>query len=113
MNNVKRRITTAIVFLLGLAFSNVLTTLAHGGDITLIHACVRNNTGAIRIVGASDTCTNNERPLDWRIQGEPGPVGPQGPEGPQGPAGPQGPQGPEGPQGPIGPQGPEGPPGPT
>jgi len=116
MNKFKRSIATAIVFLLGLAFSNVLSILAHNGDITLIHACVRNNTGAIRIIDANGTCGGNEMPLDWRIQGEVGPQGPQGPEGPQGltgPQGPAGPQGPEGPQGPIGPQGPEGPPGPT
>jgi len=112
MNKFKRHIITAIVFLFGLTFFNVLATSAHGGDTTLIHACVRNITGLIRIIDANGTCTSNETPLDWRIQGEPGPIGPQGPigpAGPQGPQGPDGPQGPEGPQGPAGPQGPEGP----
>lgn len=38
---------------------------AHGGDTSLIHACVRTNNGTIRIVGANEACQNNESPLDW------------------------------------------------
>lgn len=112
MNKFRRHIAAVIVFLLGIVSSNILTILAHDGDTTLIHACVKSSNGAIRIVGNSEVCASNETPLDWRIQGEAGPIGPQGPQGPQGPEGPQGPQGPGGPQGPQGPQGPEGPQGP-
>jgi hypothetical protein len=38
---------------------------AHGGDNNLIHACVRNSSGAIRIVDANASCAGNETPLDW------------------------------------------------
>jgi len=84
MNRSNYHITIVIVVLLGLAFSNVVTTLAHGGDATLIHACVKSSTGEIRIVGASDTCKISETALDWRIQGNPGIPGPQGPPGTSG-----------------------------
>lgn len=83
----------------------VTGVLAHGGNSTLIHACVNNNSGAIQIVGPNGTCNNGSSPLDWNQQGPPGPQGPQGPQGPAGPQGPQGPVGPTGSQGPQGPQG--------
>ena len=38
---------------------------AHGGDPTLIHSCVRNNNGNIRIVGANTACNKNETAVDW------------------------------------------------
>jgi hypothetical protein len=82
--------------------------VAHGGDTTLIHSCVKNSNGSIRIVTASTNCVAGETALDWRIQGDPGPAGPAGATGSQGA---QGPEGPEGPAGPTGPQGPQGPPG--
>jgi hypothetical protein len=37
----------------------------HGGDSTLIHACVNKSSGEIKIVGASSSCKNNETALDW------------------------------------------------
>lgn len=89
-----------------LALAIILVTLAsttfvhaHGGDITLIHACVNNTSGEIKIVGVNVTCASNYRALDWNIQG---PAGSPGPMGPAGPAGTQGPQGLTGPQGPAG-----------
>ena len=75
---------------------------AHGGNTALIHACVNNTSGELKIVGANSNCPNNYRPLDWNIQG---PAGQQGPMGPAGPVGPVGPVGPIGPMGPVGPQG--------
>jgi uncharacterized protein YjbI with pentapeptide repeats len=45
--------------------------LAHGGDLTKIHACVRNtfpNTPNIRIVDANTNCNSNETALDWPKQ---------------------------------------------
>lgn len=62
----------------------------HGGDTTLIHACVKNSGGAVRIVGANDSCNSNETPIHWSIAGPPGAQGPQGVPGPPGPAGPEG-----------------------
>jgi hypothetical protein len=78
----------------------------------LIHSCVKNSSGSIRIVAASATCAASEASLDWRIQGNPGPAGPAGPAGPQGSPGAQGATGPAGPTGPAGAQGATGPAGP-
>jgi hypothetical protein len=91
---------------------------AHGGDTALIHSCVKNATGEMKIVGAGAACPVNYRALDWNIQGVAGPIGPAGPKGDKGPDGPIGPVGPIGPQGEqgltgeTGPQGPLGPVGP-
>jgi hypothetical protein len=81
---------------------SVTLVSAHGGNTTLIHACVSNSSGEIKIVGANANCPSNYRALDWNIQG---PAGQQGPIGPVGPMGPVGPIGPIGPIGPMGPQG--------
>jgi hypothetical protein len=83
-----------------LSLSGVMYVSAHGGDVTLIHACVNNRNGAVRIVSATTTCeANKETALDWSIQG---PKGDKGDSGDVGPMGSQGPQGQMGPQGPAG-----------
>ena len=87
---------------------SVTLVSAHGGNIALIHSCVSNTSGEIKIVGANSTCPNNYRALDWNIQG---PAGQQGAQGQQGPIGPVGPVGPIGPQVLQGEQGPQGLPG--
>jgi hypothetical protein len=94
------------------AFNVVLMSLlsvtlvsAHGGNTALIHACVNNTSGEIKIIGANANCPNNYRALDWNIQGPIGPVGLVGPAGPVGPVGPVGPMGPQGLQGEQGSQG--------
>ena len=77
---------TLLVGLFGM--SGVMYVSAHGGDVTLIHACVNNRNGAVRIVGASATCdASKETALDWGIQGPKGDKGDTGPMGLQGPAG--------------------------
>jgi hypothetical protein len=38
---------------------------AHGGDSTLIHACVRNNNGDVRIVSPTTSCASNETAVHW------------------------------------------------
>jgi len=89
-----------------------LVTWAHGGDPTLVHACVNNSNGVVRIVSPNLSCQPNETARHWAIEG---PAGPRGPAGPVGPIGPQsipGLPGEPGAQGPPGPTGPEGPPGP-
>ena len=58
-----------------------------------IHACAKNNSGALRLVSDPAQCTNSETVVSW---GAAGPQGPAGPTGPQGPAGPTGPPGPAG-----------------
>jgi uncharacterized protein YjbI with pentapeptide repeats len=64
-----------IVFALGLAVHAALPSLvafAHGGSTALIHGCVKNSNGSLRIVGANDNCDNNEAALDWSISGSGG-----------------------------------------
>jgi hypothetical protein len=46
----------------------------HGGDSTLIHACVNKSSGEIKIVGANASCKNNETALDWPAT-SPAPIG--------------------------------------
>jgi hypothetical protein len=84
------------VVILTVAFITVLAVpamvSAHGAGPTpgIIHACVNENSGTIKIVGPTDECRNNWVPLDWNAVGPPGPQGPVGPEGPEGPPGPVG-----------------------
>lgn len=55
-----------------LMWGNVTATVhAHGGEASLIHACVKKS-GALRIISPTATCNANETPLDWHIQGSPG-----------------------------------------
>ena len=88
---------------------SVTLVSAHGGNTALIHACVSNSSGEIKIVGANANCPSNYRALDWNIQGPAGQQGPMGPVGPIGPVGPVGPQGEQGPQGSPGEPGLQGP----
>ena len=46
---------------------------AHGGNTALIHACVNNTSGELKIVGANTNCPNNYRALEciarwWTVQ---------------------------------------------
>ena len=38
---------------------------AHGGDPALIHSCVNNSDGTLRLVAPTATCKRNETPADW------------------------------------------------
>ena len=62
----------------GLAFVLTLARVtpmvdAHGGDPTLIHACVNKSSGEVKIVGASASCKNNETAVDWPATAAPPP----------------------------------------
>lgn len=46
---------------------------AHGGDPTLVHACVDKRGGKIKIVGANASCKGNKTALDWNLPGAAGP----------------------------------------
>ena len=98
----------AVVFV---SMAVATSTGAHPGPVTnqVIHSCVNDSSGEIKIVGATETCKNHHSPLDWNAQGMVGPAGPPGPAGPAGPQGPAGPAGPQGDTGAAGPQGPAGP----
>jgi hypothetical protein len=88
---------------------------AHNGQVFqgIIHSCVNDSSGEIKIVAPNATCLNHQTPIDWNGQGNPGSVGPPGPKGDAGAPGPAGPQGPVGPAGPAGPAGSTGPAGPA
>ena len=92
-----------VVILLSLV--SVTYVSAHGGNVALIHSCVNNTSGEIKIIAATANCPSNYHSLDWNIQG---PAGQQGPIGPQGLQGERGPQGLPGQQGIQGIQGPAG-----
>src|SRR5687768_10495639 len=99
----KKIVFRTTVALTGTALLIIVGLKAHGGDTTQIHGCVDIRSGALRIVGATQSCdARKEVALDWNIAGPVGPEGPLGSQGPQGPQGPEGAQGPEGPQGPAG-----------
>ncbi len=71
-----------VTFFLGIFLAIVVTqVMAHGGNTNLIHGCVKTSNGAIKIVGANDSCGSGEIALDWNIQGVQGVQGPQGPAG--------------------------------
>jgi hypothetical protein len=120
------RLLSAVLFALLLVLSGVTYVNAHGGDTSLIHACVNKLNRSVKIVSATTNCPLGYFALHWSIkgpkgdtgatglmgpqgpQGEPGTVGLQGPQGDIGPAGPQGIQGDTGPAGPQGLTGPQG-----
>ena len=121
MNRTKHWSLVGAVAALATVLATTSIVSAHGGDTSLIHSCVKNATGEIKIVGPAATCPANYRALDWNVQGVAGPIGPAGPQGDKGDKGPVGPVGPTGPQGeqgatgdtgPAGPQGDKGPIGP-
>ena len=72
------------------------TTLASGKADTKVYACVRNATGAVRIVRASTRCRHSERKISWAAgatlgaRGAPGVIGARGPTGLTGLRGPTG-----------------------
>jgi uncharacterized protein YjbI with pentapeptide repeats len=75
MKNKKSALASLVLaFLLGVSVMSFSRVFAQDGDTNLIHACV-NGSGNLRIIGPTDTCRNNETPLNWRIQGEPGTSG--------------------------------------
>lgn len=77
------------MFKLFLPIIFALATIVGSGEI--IHACVTNGTGAVRIVSAETTCNADETALEWGV------VGLQGPKGDTGAAGPRGLKGDTGP----------------
>ena len=122
----KRFVIGAVVGL-ALAGSAAYATIPDAGGV--IHACMLNRVGTIRIIDPSQgqkCSTSLETPIDWNqkgtaggrgptgvagVNGTRGPTGPKGDVGQNGSAGTNGTRGPTGSQGPIGPSGPKGDPG--
>lgn len=113
-----------LVVAAGVAYTLPVTLTAQGPS-GQIRACSGGN-GQLRLIGAGDSCKNNETLAVWSITGPQGPPGNQGPRGPAGKDGAPGNQGPpgiagdpgkpgvpgnQGPEGPAGDQGKPGPPG--
>ncbi len=74
MKNIKRVIPFLLVFLFGIATNHIVdVALAHGGTTNLIHSCVRNVSGNIRIIGSNEVCNSGERALDWSGNSKPPP----------------------------------------
>lgn len=66
-------LSVILAFLAGSVLSTVTTiALANGGDPDIIHGCVNNTTGSLRIVGVSTSCNSNETALNWNEKGLPG-----------------------------------------
>ena len=76
------------------------TAFAQGG---VIHACAKNRTGALRVIGANGHCRGDETALSWGLNG---PRGVRGSTGPKGPVGLEGRFGEEGALGATGATGP-------
>jgi hypothetical protein len=71
-----------VMFIVGIFISPAIISRADGGDISLIHACVKDKGGDVKIVGANTACPSGYSPLHWGIAGPQGPQGIQGPPGP-------------------------------
>ena len=71
-----------VAFVIGFFLSPAIISRADGGDISLIHACVKDKGGDVKIVGANSSCPSGYSPLHWGITGPQGPQGIQGPPGP-------------------------------
>ncbi len=71
-------------------------------------ACVKNNSGNIKMADSAAECKNNEYFISWNDQGPIGLTGPAGADGNDGVDGQDGAPGATGPQGPIGMTGPAG-----
>ena len=83
---VRTLVTIAVVAVA--SFSGAALVGAHGGDAALVHGCVSNVDGTLRLLGDTNSaCDVDESALDWRQGGRPGPAGPQGPAGETGPSG--------------------------
>jgi hypothetical protein len=121
----RRRGRVALALLAGAVIgATAVVVSAHPGPVQpgVIHACINNSSGTIKLSTATGTCAANETAIDWNAvgpkgdKGDPGPPGPKGDKGDTGATGATGPQGPAGPAGPVGPAGPagaQGPPGPS
>jgi hypothetical protein len=86
------------IFVLGVACAAALAStagvaLATGhlpgivGEDGTVEACYQKQNGDLRAVGDVGECRPSERPLEWNVQGLPGPQGEPGAQGERGPAG--------------------------
>jgi hypothetical protein len=65
----------------------LLRTASAQDEDGVIHACVNDTNGLLRVVEGPDDCRANEHSIAWSIGASQGPTGPSGPQGPAGPSG--------------------------
>jgi hypothetical protein len=106
--------------LLSVMAASVTTALLVGGgvalashdDPNLLHACVKQRSGQVRMVEDANDCRtkgrNKEYFVEWGMTGPAGPQGLAGDDGEDGGVGPAGSRGEQGEDGPVGPKGPSG-----
>lgn len=56
MTFIKRCLPLLVSLFVGFIGGGVVIVTAHGGDTTLVHSCVANSDGTIRIVAATAGC---------------------------------------------------------
>jgi hypothetical protein len=86
---------------IGSAIIGALTVTALGAAEapSKISACVKRESGEMRILRPNEKCKRSESLVVWNVEGAIGPQGQAGLPGPQGPVGADGPQGAVGPPG--------------
>lgn len=68
-NFLKKISIPTLTFVFGIVLATAITqVMAHGGNASLIHGCVKTSNGSISIIGANETCNGNETALDWSKQ---------------------------------------------
>ncbi len=85
------RLLTIIALAVCVAVSWIPEAAATDG---LIHGCVKNRKGTLRVVSDPSECKSRETPLSWNQQGPQGEPGVDGVDGEPGEPGPEGPPGP-------------------
>lgn len=74
-------IMVAGALVLAMAVGGTAVAVAMTDDGEVIHACVNNNNGGVKIVDSPDDCHQNSSPLNWNQQGPAGMDGTDGSDG--------------------------------
>ncbi|PKB64170.1 MAG: hypothetical protein BZY80_03470 [SAR202 cluster bacterium Io17-Chloro-G2] len=67
--------TVLLVALLAMAVASQVSAHVGAPASGVIHSCVNQASGELKIQSATEDCKKNQSPLDWNIQGPPGPSG--------------------------------------
>jgi hypothetical protein len=74
-SNIALVVTTAVITTVGGA---TLTRALADGPGDVIHACVKDVNGQVRLVADGEACWPNEHPVRWGVEGPPSPPEPAG-----------------------------------
>ena len=75
----KMMLAGALVLAMAVGGAAVAVATNHNGEV--IHACVNNHSGTMKIVDSADDCHQNWSPLNWNQQGPDGTDGTDGAPG--------------------------------